>query len=517
MRSSTRHPWDQGDAPAATSPPASGGADRPGHRSRGRQGRGRSRGRRIVKWAAISVTVLLVAATLSGYAVYEHLDANLNVVSITGIRNQPPPSAKGVENILVLGSQARNGQTGGQAEFGTDPDTNLSDNIILFHLNAAHTRGTVVSIPRDTIVDEPACGNVPAIGQAIIDGAMNQGGPACAVATVEQLTGIRIDHYVRFTFNSFRDMINAVGGVEVCLRQSVDDPYSHLKLAAGKHYITGNEALEFVRTRHGVGDGGDLGRIELQQEFISSLIQKVRQEDLLSDPGTLLKLADVATKDVTVDTGLGSVSALLDQAYGLRDLKTGDITFITMPTVEDPANANRLLPEYPEDDIIWQMLKNDQTWTGHLPTPPLSHVDVTVLNGTAQAGLAATAATALRKLGFTVTSVGNAPAYTATSTVSYTGSAEAEGAYALMSALKVTPAGTNSGTATITLTIGTDFGGVKAPAKSGNSLGISNNPNTSVGADQSDGTSQAVVQTRSAAASICSGLPDANPDTGSPG
>ena len=391
--------------------------------------------RRTVRWTAIGITVVLVAVTLGGYAFYEHLDANLNVVSITGIKNQPPPSAKGVENILVLGSQTRNGQTGGQAEFGTDPNTNLSDNIILFHLNATHTRATVISIPRDTIVYEPA----------------------------------------------------------------------------GRHYITGNEALEFVRTRHGVGNGGDLGRIELQQEFISSLMQKVEQENLLADPVTLLKLADVATRDVTVDTGLGSVTALLKQAYGLRDLKTSDVTFVTMPTVADPLNQDRLLPEYPEDDIIWQMLRHDQTWDGRLPTPKLSTVDITVLNGTSQGGLAASTAKALRKLGFRVVSVGNAPAYTDTTTVSYTGSGQAEGAYALMSALKVVPTGANAGPPAITLTIGTNFGGVKSA-----SLGISNNPDTSVGAAQQDGTAYSVVQTRSAAANICSGLPDSNPDTGTP-
>jgi LCP family protein required for cell wall assembly len=468
--------------------------------------------RRTVRWTAIGITVVLVAVTLGGYAFYEHLDANLNVVSITGIKNQPPPSAKGVENILVLGSQTRNGQAGGQAEFGTDPNTNLSDNIILFHLNAAHTRATVVSIPRDTIVYEPACGGVPAIPQAIIDGAMNQGGPACAVATVELLTGIRIDHFVRFTFNSFRDTIDAVGGVEVCLKQPVDDPFSHLKLAAGRHFITGNEALEFVRTRHGVGNGGDLGRIELQQEFISSLMQKVEHQNLLDDPITLLKLADVATRDVTVDTGLGSVSALLKQAYGLRDLKTSDVTFVTMPTVADPLNTDRLLPEYPEDDIVWQMLRHDQAWDGRLPTPKLATVDVTVLNGTSQGGLAAGAAKALRTLGFHVVRVANAPAYTDATTVSYTGAGQAEGAYALMSALKVVPTGANAGPPTITLTIGTNFGGVRTK-----SLGISNNPDTSVGAAQQDGTSYSVVQTRSAAANICSGLPDSNPDTGTPG
>jgi LytR cell envelope-related transcriptional attenuator len=158
------------------------------------------------------------------------------------------------------------------------------------------------------------------------------------------------------------------------------------------------------------------------------------------------------------------------------------------------------------------MLRHDQTWDGRLPTPKLSTVDITVLNGTSQGGLAASTAKALRKLGFHVVSVGNAPAYTDTTTVSYTGSGQAEGAYALMSALKVVPTGANAGTPAITLTIGTNFGGVKSA-----SLGISNNPDTSVGAAQQDGTSYSVVQTRSAAANICSDLPDANPDTGAPG
>jgi LCP family protein required for cell wall assembly len=470
----------------------------------------RSRRSLILRCSAVAVTGLLVAVALTGYVYYQHLDAQLDVVTIGHIKNQPPPSAKGVENFLILGSQTRDGQTGGQAEFGTDPNTNLSDNIILFHVNAAHTKATVVSIPRDTMVYEPACGNVPAIQLAIIDGAMNQGGPTCAVATVEALTGIRIDHYIRFTFNSFRDTIDAVGGVEVCLRQPVDDPYSHLDLGAGEHYITGNEALEFVRTRHGVGDGGDLGRIELQQEFISSLMQKVEQENIFADPLTLASLADAVTKDVTVDSSLGSVSALLEQAYGLRNIKTSDIEFITMPTIEDPQNLNRLLPEYPEDDIIWQMLKTDQIWHGSLPVPDLATVDVTLENATGEPDLAATTAAALRKLGFDVTSVEDAPVEQAATTVGYTGTTEAGGAYALMNALAVAPAAASGGTPTITLTLGTDFGGVKA-AKS--NLTITNNPQTSVGALQQDGTGYDVVQSRSAAQNICSGLPDSNPDS----
>ena len=135
-------------------------------------------------------------------------------------------------------------------------------------------------------------------------------------------------------------------------------------------------------------------------------------------PLTLANLADAVTKDVTVDSGLGSVSALLEQAYGLRNIKTSDIEFITMPTIEDPQNLNRLLPEDPEDDIIWQMLKTGQTWDGSLPVPALATVDVTVQNATGEPELATTAAAALRKLGFDVTSVEEAPAEQAATTVS---------------------------------------------------------------------------------------------------
>ena len=155
---------------------------------------------------------------------------------------------------------------------------------------------------------------MPAQQQAIIDGAMNLGGPTCAVATVEHLTGIQMDHFVEFDFNSFRTMVDTLGGVEVCLPQAVNDPYSNLHLRAGRHLITGNQALAFVRTRHGVGDGSDLGRIELQQEFFSSLIQKIESDGTLENPVELYDIANTATQSVTVDPGLGSISKLLSLA-----------------------------------------------------------------------------------------------------------------------------------------------------------------------------------------------------------
>jgi LCP family protein required for cell wall assembly len=515
---------------------------------------------RTWRWVAIGVTGGLVAGCLTAYAVYARLDGNLSVVNaFGGLKDRPPASARGVENILLLGSQTRDGQGPG---FGYDPGTDLSDNLILVHLDQTHTHATVVSIPRDLLVYEPQCrsrkggGTIPAIPEAIIDGAMNQGGPSCAVATVEHLTGIRVTHFIRLDFNSFRTMTDILGGVEVCLPQAVDDPFSHLRLAAGRHLVTGSEALAFVRTRHGVGDGGDLGRIELQQEFMSSLVQKLESEGTLDNPVKMLQIADSATRALTVDPGLGSVSKLLDLAYSLRSVHTKNVTFVTIPSVPDPTDVNRLLLVYPQDDIIWQMLKTGQLWHGHLPLPPVRTVRVRVLNGTGESGLAASSAAALRKSGFDVTGTGDAPQAPATS-VSYVGTAGAGGAYALSSALTQAPAaadtmltqppsaGTSvsgmvstpasapatsslSGTpsVSITLTLGGDYAGVRPPrppsspppARSKNPRTPGSPPYLAPGAAAVPGAAAPAVsgapavQSRNAAASICSGVPGANPN-----
>jgi LCP family protein required for cell wall assembly len=472
------------------------------------------------------LTAFAVLISLVGYGIYLKLDRNLNVVNpFAGLRHRPPASPPGVLNILILGSQTRDGQGPG---FGYDPNTNLSDNLLLVHLDATHTHATVVSIPRDTMVYEPAChsrfgnGIVPAQSQAIIDGAMNLGGPSCAVATVEHLTDIRMDHFVEFTFNSFRTMVNTLGGVEVCLPQAVNDPYSNLHLSAGRHLITGNQALAFVRTRHGVGDGSDLGRIELQQEFFSSLIQKVESQGTLENPVKLYDIANTATQAVTVDPGIGSIPKLLSLAETLRHLHTKDVTFITMPTILDPANDDRLLPEEPEDDMLWHMLQTGALWHGQLPSPPASAVDVDVLNGTGITGLAAQTAASLTQLGFHVTGIGNAPP-AATTTVSYPGSAEASAAYSLMGALQQPPTVLNATPGPITLTLGSGFAGIQPPpAPGGKHHKHAASASAPAAGQQPQGQQPTVpgqsagIETRNAAASICSAMPSANPDTGAP-
>ncbi len=464
------------------------------------------------------LTALAVLVGLVGYGIYLKLNRNLSVANVGGLTHR---SSAGVQNILILGSQTRDGQGPG---FGYDPGTNLSDNLLLVHLDATHTHATIVSIPRDTIVYEPACksaagpGIVPAQQQAIIDGAMNVGGPTCAVATVEHLTQIPMDHFVEFDFNSFRTMVDTLGGVEVCVPQAVNDPYSNLHLSAGRHLITGDQALAFVRTRHGVGDGSDLGRIELQQEFFSSLIQKIESQGTLDNPVKLYDIANTATQSVTVDPGLGSISKLLSLAATLRNLHTKDVTFITMPTIVDPANTDRLLPEEPEDDMIWQMLQAGTLWHGGLPAPPSSRVDVSVLNGTGRTGLAAQTAARLKLLGYHVSGIGNAPD-TATTTVSYPGPAQAGAAYALMGGLQQAPAVQNGGPGPVTLILGADFTGVVPPPPGGPHHRASAAPAAGQRPDGEQPTvpgQAASIETRNAAANICTGVPGANPDVGSP-
>jgi LCP family protein required for cell wall assembly len=488
--------------------------------------------------ASICLTVLVVTASLGVYAVYRHLYTNIKVVSVSGLAHR---SVYGVQNILLLGSQTRKGQGKG---FGSNPSlsTSNSDNILLVHLDARHTHAIILSIPRDTIVYEPGCKARPGIGDgiwgpyqsAIIDGAMNIGGPSCAVSTVGDLTGVKLDHFVMFDFNSFRAMVDAIGGVEVCVPPSgYHDPFSKLNLGGGRHLLTYDQALAYVRTRHGVsaeGDtGGDLPRIMLQQAFISSVIQKMNSQGILSNSVQLLKIADTATKALTVDQGLDSVTKLLGLARTLAHLHAKHVTLITMPTVPDPdpAESGRLLPEEPQDDVIFQMITDGQPWHNQLPTRPAGQVKVRVLNGAGIPGLAGQTAVRLRKLGFDVIGVGDTTAPAAATTVTYSGTAQADSAYTLMTALKTTPAAQNllpepapqTGMAgPITLIIGSDWAGVNRPAppppaaKAGrhSKSGKPGKP-----AASSQGSARA-IQTRNAGASICSGLPAANPNPGSP-
>ena len=326
--------------------------------------------------AAIGAGAILAVASLGTYA-YEHLFGQVDTESLDSLTDRPAAARADrfgnvPENILLLGSQTRDGQHGPHLGNSSKLGTDISDTAMLVHINAERKWATVVSIPRDLIVPRPECRgrldptqDVPAATAGMFDLAMNLGGPTCAVATVEQMTGIRIDHFVEITFNAFQSLTDAVGGVTVCVPPpGINDPnYSGLVLSPGLHTVSGPESLAFVRDRHGLANGTDLNRIRMQQMFVSSLFNKLAGGGTLGDPITLYKIADAVTSNLTVDTGLDSIDAMVGLAGSVQSLKSHYIQFITVPYGFDPGNQNRVIPG-PGFDDVWTDLRQDTPLPG---------------------------------------------------------------------------------------------------------------------------------------------------------
>ncbi|MFB7503754.1 LCP family protein [Streptomyces broussonetiae] len=336
------------------------------HQGRGRRRKGPSKGRkalRVMAWTAAGVVVL--GGTGAGY-VYFKLNGNLKSVDINQAlgADRPTKIDNGSQNILVLGSDSRSGSNkklGG----GTDDGSARSDTAMIVHVYKGHKKADVVSIPRDTLVDRPACTDTggtthPAATGVMFNESYSTGGAACAVKTVESLTGIRMDHYLEVDFEGFQKLIDDLGGVPVTTTKNIDDPQSHLSLQAGAHTLNGRQALGLVRTRHGVGDGSDLGRIQLQQAFVKALINQVEHVGIFTSPKKLYDLADTATKTVTTDSDLDSVNSLMDFADGLKGIGAKKMTMVTMPVQYDPANPNRVVMQTTKAQLVWDALKHDR-------------------------------------------------------------------------------------------------------------------------------------------------------------
>ncbi len=355
---------------AADSTPGPGIPEESG--STGTRGRGKGRrrkprekrkGLKIMAWTAAGIVVL--GGTGAGY-LYFKLNGNIESVDIDQAlgTERPEKVDNGSENILVLGSDTR---AGGNQDLGggIDDGSARSDTAMIVHVYEGHKKASVVSIPRDTLIDRPECtdtegGTHPAASGVMFNSAYTTGGAACAVKTVESITDLRMDHYLEVDFTGFQKLIDELGGVEVTTTEDIKDPESHLDLPAGTHRLDGEQALGLVRTRHGVGDGSDLGRIQLQQAFIKALVRQVGEVGVFTSPQKLYSLADTATKAVTTDSDLGSVNSLMSFANGLRGIKPSNMHMITMPVRYDPANANRVLPLKDKSQLVWDALKNDR-------------------------------------------------------------------------------------------------------------------------------------------------------------
>ncbi len=327
-------------------------------------GEGRRRRRRALRIAAWTAAAAVLAGGAGTGYLYHRFNSNIHSVDIDGAlgRNRPAPLGNGAMDILVLGSDSR---SGANRSYGRDNGTARSDTAMIVHLNKGHTSASVVSIPRDTLIDRPACTNShgaaePAVQQVMFNSAYEAGGPACAVKTVEHLTGLRMDHYIEVDFTGFKRLVDAMDGVPLSTTRPIQDPKSHLTLPAGRHTLDGEQALGLVRTRHGVGDGSDLGRIQLQQAFLKALMDRVHGLGVLSSPTKLFSVADTATKAVTTDTGLGSVNKLMGLAESVQHLGAKNVHMVTLPVRYAPDDPNRVEPVDRQADLVWAAMRADR-------------------------------------------------------------------------------------------------------------------------------------------------------------
>lgn len=269
----------------------------------------------------------------------------------------------GAFNVLLVGNDSGNGEQ----KYGYR-DHALNDVNILLHVSEDHTKATAISVPRDMFIDAPECTD-PETGtvQAAVTGVkintmLERGGLKCVVDTFRQMTGEPINYAAMIQFDGVIALSNAVGGVPVCTTSDINDPDSGLKMTAGEHTIAGAEALAFLRTRHGVGDGSDLARISNQQVFLSSLMRTLKSKDTLSDPKKIYDIANAAADNMTLSKNLASIPTLASLASSLKNIPLEDITFLQYPTAYyDTPAISGLLPKQAAADAMIEAVFNDKS------------------------------------------------------------------------------------------------------------------------------------------------------------
>ncbi|MDQ0935023.1 LCP family protein [Streptomyces turgidiscabies] len=477
----------------------------PGRRRSRSPQKKKSKAKKVLLWTGGTMAFVLVAATTAGYLYLRHLEGNVTTTDV-GTAGKAGFSKDEAFNILIIGTDKRTGA--GNEAYGDAGSVGHADTTILLHVSKDRTNATALSIPRDLIVDVPDCPTVQKDGsEKIIKGtpdvrfntSLGQDGrdPGCTMRTVKEVTGISPDHFMMADFNAVKTLTTAVGGVEVCVTKAVNDKESKLKLPAGKSKVEGEQALAFVRTRHSFGNHGDLDRIKVQQQFLSSLMRNMASSNTLTNPTKLLKLAEAATKALTVDTGLGNVSTLKDVALELKKVPPKNITFMTVPVIDNPADGvvrKTVIVNQVTGPEVFNAIANDVSFTAVKQQKAkeaaavaarlkgtksaASDVRVRILNGGAVGGSAQETLNYLQNdEGVTKSeNAGNASAQLAKTTLEYAPDQadQARRLAAIMglsgSAMKPGKSVTNAqGKPTMTLTLGKDFKGagvsLTAPAK----------------------------------------------------
>ena len=432
---------------------------------------------------ASAVTLLVTGVSAAGWAAATRLTGNIHTIDAFASLGSDRPtkaSASSVAqyepvNLLVMGTDTRTGQGSGYGNADTTSSGNgQSDTTILVHISADRNHALGVSIPRDSWITRPTCGDGAAgTTEGKFNAAFAKGGPSCTIHAVESLTGVRIDHFVVVNFKGFKSVVEALGGVPICLKNPVNDPKSHLNLPAGVTLLNSTQALEFARARKTLGDGSDISRINRQQVFLSSLIRTATSKNVVTDLPKLYSVLNAVSSSLTLDTGLGNVDDLQNFASSLQGLTPSKIAFMTVPWIPKGDNEN-VLWDTAKADPIWQSMKNDTVYPPQAvkPTPnpststspsgdplttPPSRIHVRVLNGSGVSGQARKAADQLTAMGFIVTSVGTAQRSDFTQTTVLYDPAYDQSARTLQAAANAPASRATSNGRTLTLVIGSDW------------------------------------------------------------
>jgi LCP family protein required for cell wall assembly len=444
---------------------------------------------RFFRALAVGASALMLVTTSGGYFVYRHLNGNIGHIAVPGL---PSHHGKTV-NYLIIGSDNR--QVPGGQKYGAQHNEDLSDTVILAHLAGDGKSARLVSFPRDMLVDIPSCNRwngvkgVSAPRTDKFNVAYSLGGPACTIKVVEKLSGIRVDDFIVVSLPGFVQISNALGGVEVCVPNVVNDTQSKIFLPAGRYKVKGEQALGFVRERDKIGGS----RIRRQQEFLASAIKSATRTGLLANPPRLYHLLDVTTKAIT--TGHLSLNDLRKLAQRFQNIKPGNVTFYTVPTLTE---RRMHLPGYgnaagvfvdpldkPAADQLFAEIRAAQPVIAPTPTAtanpnlivPASHVPVRVLNGSGAKGAASKAADDLRAAGFEVVGVGDADNSDYTQTIVRYGAQRVQSSETLGAAVPGSVRQYDAGLGNVVqLIIGSSYTGAHSVTVSG---GASPQPSTS--------------------------------------
>lgn len=356
--------------------------------------------------AALAVVGAVVLALLWGYA-----DRQLQQEDLSALDRETPPPIEGTLNVLAVGTDSREGLTEEQLqELGTEEVAGeRADTVILVHLSPERPDAIMISFPRDLLV------TIPGHGDGRLNSALALGGPDLLVETIEGYSGIQIDHYVQVNIAGFLEVVDVLGGVEICLEEPLQDRYAGADIPAGCGVLGGPEAAAFVRARKS-DPRGDLGRIERQQTFIRAAMREVVSAGTLVNPLRVKRLIDAVAASVVTDDGLGT-SRMFRVAWSLKGLEPDDVESVTVPAESEEIDGTSYVVAKPEEaESIFQAVRAGTAVPGGegadaVATPSdlvPSDIQVTVLNGTGVSGLAARAKESLEERGFVVTGIGNA-------------------------------------------------------------------------------------------------------------